>query len=242
MLLFIVIAGLIFPTMLAASPVSAETQHKALILSPIDELAPMRSYDLMTINDSLTRAGYTVTYVADTAVTLNLITTQLDNYDVFIWRTNVYEHAHTIYYYVGQLDSATTAQSYAPDFASGSLDYSHGILGASIAFFSNHFGHNSLFNVKLVVLVSSMSSSIASIFLNAGAKSVINFTGVFSLQFGVVDYLTGVIIRFLSDGYNVADSVSNTMMPLLNLRLRDPLDSLTVPSVVYTGDYTVTIT
>jgi hypothetical protein len=213
-----------------------------LILSPIDELAPMRTYDLLTINGSLTRAGYTVTYVADTAVTLDLITTQLNNYELIIWRTNVYEHTHTIYYYIGQLDSAATAEAYASEFASGSLDYSHGFLGASIDFFSNHFGHNSLSNVKLVVLVSSMSSSIASIFLNAGVESVINFAGVFSLQFGIVDYLTGVILRFLSEGYNVADSVSNTMMPLLNLRLRDPLDSLTVPSVVYTGDYTVTIT
>jgi hypothetical protein len=253
MLLFIVIAGLILPAILPASPVAAQfqlpanpistqAQRKALILSPVNELVPMRNLDLSNINNSLTLAGYTVTYAADTAVTLNLVTTQLNAYDIIILRTNVYDHFHTTYYYIGQLDSSATALSYASDFATGALDNSHGHLGASISFFYNHFGHGSLSNVRLVVLVTSMASSLASIFVNAGVKSVINFDGVFSLQFGVVDYVTGVVIRFLARGYDVADSVSLTMAPFLNLNLRDPIDYLSVPSLVYTGDYTVTIT
>jgi hypothetical protein len=251
MLLFIVISVLILPTLLSSNlasaqmlvpgPVLADTQQKALILSSIDELSPMRIYDLNNMMNSLTQAGYAVTYVADGAVTLDLITTQLNGYDVIIWRTNVYEHAHIIYYYVGQLDSATTALSYASDFASGALDNSHGILGASIDFFNEHFSNGSLSSVKVVVLVTSMSSSIANILVDAGVKSVIYFEGVFSLQFGIVDYLTSVVVRFLASGYDVMDSVSVTMAPFLNLTLEDPLDSLSLPLLVYTGDYVLTI-
>jgi hypothetical protein len=253
MLLFIVIATLILPTVtsattvaaqfqLPANPISAQAERKALILSPINELVPMRRLDLSDINDSLTQAGYTVTYASDTAVTLNLLTTQLNSYEVVILRTNVYDHFHVDYYYIGQLDNSATALSYASDFASGALDNSHGHLGASISFFYNHFGPGSLSNVKLFILVTSMASALANILVHSGVKSVINFDGVFSLQFGVVDYVTGTVLRFLANGYDVADSVSLTMAPFLNLNLRDPIDYLSVPSLVYTGDYTVTIT
>jgi hypothetical protein len=252
MLLFIVIASLILPTItstttvaaqfqLPANPISAQAEHKALILSPINELAPMRNSDLGSINNSLVRAGYTVTYAPDTAVTLNLLTTQLNSYDVIILRTNVYDHFHVNYYYIGQLDNPATALSYASDFATGTLDNSHGHLGASASFFFEHFPQGSLSNVRLFVVVTSMASALSSILINAGVKSVINFDGVFSLQFGVVDYLTSVVLEFLGRGYDVADSVSLTMAPFLNLNLRDPIDSLSIPSLVYTGDYTVTI-
>jgi hypothetical protein len=252
MLLFIVISTLILPTIfpsafaaqfqLPANPVSAQAQRKALILSPINAIVPMRSWDLSTISNSLSQAGYAVTYAFDTQVTIDLITTQLNAYDVIILRTNVYDHFHTVYYYLGQLDNSATALSYASDFATGALDNSHGHLGASITFFYNHFGHGSLSNVKLFVLITSMASALASILINAGVGSVINFDGVFSLQFGVVDYMTGIVLRFLARGYDVADSVSLTMAPFLNLNLRDPIDYLNVPSLVYTGNSAVTIT
>ncbi len=240
--MFIVIASLVFPTVLSASSVAAQSQHRALILSPISAYNPWRPVDLTCIQNSLAQAGYNVTYLENTAVTVSLLTTQLNNYDIVVWRSNVYVHNHITYYYVGQLNDPTTQQAYASDFASGWLDDSHGILGASIDFFADHFGQGSLSNVKLVVLIASMSDSIASTFLSAGATSIIDFTGVFSLQFGIADDLTHGIFDFLAQGNSVADSVSNTMHPFQNMILEDPLDILTLPSVAYSGDSTVTIT
>ena len=254
--MFIVIASLIIPTVLNASSVSAQpslvpappslasaqTQRSALILSPISAYDPWRPEDLTSILNSLAQAGYNVTYIENTAVTVNLLTTQLNNYDIVIWRSNVYAHNHITYSYVGQLNNPTTQQSYASDFASGWLDDSHGILGASIDFFTNHFSQGTLSNVKLVVLIASMSDSIAQTFLSAGANSIIDFTGVFSLQFGIADNLAHGIFAYLAQGDSVAESVSNTMQPFQNITLEDPLDTLTLPSVAYSGDSTVTIT
>lgn len=240
-MLFIIIASLILPTLSAANPVSAQVQHKALILSSLERFAPMRGEDLMNIKSSLAQAGYTVTYLKDNAVTLNLLTTQLNNYEIIIWRTNVYEQAHNIYWYIGPVNDIATQQAYAPDFNSGWLDSSHGILGASADFFSNHFNQTAFSNVKLLIIISSMSSVIADSFVAAGARSVIDFAGIISLQFNWIDYLTSVIVMYLAQGYDVADAVSATIVPLLTMRLEDSLDSMLVPSVSYLGDYTVTI-
>jgi hypothetical protein len=182
-----------------------------------------------------------VTYLENTAVTVNFLTTQLNNYDIVVWRSNVYEHNHITYYYLGQLNNPTTQQSYASDFASGWLDDSHGILGGSISFFYDHFAQGSVSNVKLFVLIASMSDGLASTFLSAGAKSIIVFTGVFSLQFGVADDLTHGIFAYLAQGNSVAASVSKTMLPFYNIILEDPLDDLAIPSVAYSGDSTLTI-
>jgi hypothetical protein len=255
--MFVVMLGLFLTITMSSSSAMAEpimtqpvlppafpapTEHRALILSPISAIDPIRNEDLDSISGSLRQAGYNVTYLANTAVTLDVLTNQLNNYDIIIWRTGVYEHRHTTYYYVGQLTSPTTQQSYASDFASKRLDSSNGIIGANVDFFRTHIGQASLSNVKLIVLISTMSDAIASILLNAGTKSVIDFTGLFSLQFGIVDNIAGGIFKFLAQGYGVADSVTSTMMPFQNLILRDPLDSLVLPAVVYMGDTTLTIT
>lgn len=248
-LLFIVIAGLILPTLPVARafspplvpPVPSSSAHNAVIISSLDDFSPMRRVDIASINRSLTQAGYTVTYLKDGAVTLNLITTQLNNYEVIIWRTDAYEQAHTLYWYIGEIDNPATEQAYASDFTSGWLDGSHGILGASAGFFSNHFNTHTLANVKLMILVSSMSSVIAGYFVGAGARSVIEFSNTISLQFNWIDYLVSIIVRFLAAGYDVADAVSGTIVPLLTMILEDPLDSMQIPSVSCTGDYTVTI-
>jgi hypothetical protein len=256
MLMFIVIASLILPTVLNASSVSAQSslvprppglvsaqsQRNALILSPISAFDPWRPEDLASIQNSLTQAGYNVTYLENTAVTLNLLTTQLNNYNVVIWRSQVYEHNHITYYLVGQLNDPTTQQSYASDFASGWLDDSAGILGASIDFFANHFSQGSLSNVKLFVLIASMSDSLSSIFLSAGANAIIEFIGVFSMQFAFADDIATGIIAYLSMGNSVANSVLKTVQPFQNVILEDPLDSANIPNVAYTGDSTVTIT
>ncbi len=253
--MFIVIASFILPTVLNASSVSAQpslipspphlasgqSQPGALILSPISVYDPWRPEDLVGIQNALTQAGYSITDLENTAVTLDVLTTQMNNYQVVIWRSNVYEHNHITYFYVGQLNDPTTQLSYASDFASGYLDASHGILGASVSFFSNHFGQNSLSNIKVMMLISSDSDSIASIYLSAGAQSIVDFTGIFSLEFGTADDLAYGIFAYLAQGNSVANSVSNTIQPFQNMVLEDPLDSLNLPSVAYSGNSAITI-
>ncbi len=173
-------------------------------------------------------------------MTLNVLMT-LNNYQVVVWRSNIYAYNHITYFYVGQLNDPTTQLSYASDFASGWLDASRGFVGASVNFFTNHFGQNSLSNVKVMMLIFSDSDSIASIFLSAGAQAIIEFTGAFSQQFATADDLANGIFQYLAQGNDVADSVSNTIQPFQNMVLEDPLDSMNLPSVAYSGNSAITI-
>jgi len=246
--LFIAIVTLILPSLPMAHALSPQlpkapppASNRAVIISSLDEFSPMRKADLLSLNSSLTKAGYTVTYLKDGAVTVNLLTTQLNDYQVIIWRTDAYVHAHTVYWYIGQEVSQASKQVYASDFTSDELDSTDGILGANVAFFSNHFNSNTLPNVKLMIIVSSMSSMLAPYFVTAGVKTVIDFAGSIDLQFNWIDYLTTAIVKLLANGYSVADAVSDTIVPLLTMRLEDRLDAMQIPSVSYSGDYALTI-
>lgn len=247
-MLFIAIVTLILPSLPMAHALSPQlpkapppASNRAVIISSLDEFSPMRKADLLSLNSSLTKAGYTVTYLKDGAVTVNLLTTQLNDYQVIIWRTDAYVHAHTVYWYIGQEVSQASKQVYASDFTSDELDSTDGILGANVAFFSNHFNSNTLPNVKLMIIVSSMSSMLAPYFITAGVKTVIDFAGNIDLQFNWIDYLTTAIVRLLANGYSVADAVSDTITPLLTMRLEDRLDAMQIPSVSYSGNYALTI-
>jgi hypothetical protein len=246
--LFIVITTLMLPNLPMAHALSPQLpesapqlSNRAIIISSLDEFSPMRKADLINLNSSLTKAGYAVTYLKDGAVTVSFLTTQLNNYEIIIWRTDAYVHAHTNFWYIGQEVSQASRQAYASDFTSDQLDSSDGILGANAAFFSNHFNPNTLSNVKLMIIVSSMSSMLAPYFVAAGVKTVIDFAGSIDLQFNWIDYLTTAIVRLLADGYSVADAVSDTINPLLTMRLEDPLDAMQIPSISYSGDYALTI-
>jgi hypothetical protein len=207
----------------------------------MERFEPMRSSDMASITDSLANAGYSVTYLKDTAVTLSVLMTQPNSYQVVIWRTDVYDENHVDYWYIGQLADNPTVQSYASDFASGALDGSRGVLGASAGYFSSHLSRNSFSNVRLIVVISSMSAEIAGLFVASGAQSAIEFSGPISLQFNWDDYLTSLIIRYLANGYDVADAVSDTVVPMMTMQLEDPLDSLQIPFVAYAGNASVTI-
>lgn len=202
----------------------------------------MRDADLTAITSPLTAAGYIITYLVDNQVTVKVLATQLNKYDVVIWRTNVYTHEHTTYWYVGETLNQATSQEYSSDFSAKWLDSSHGIIGASPGFFQRHFGWGTLSNVKVAILVSSVSSTLASFLLNGGVRSVVEFCSSISLEFGTVDIVTGTLMNYLSKGYDVADAVSSTVTPYLTMQPRDPLDSVQVPALAFTGDATVTIT
>ena len=247
--LLIIMAALILPNLPMAHALSPalprsppESSNRAVIISSLDKFSPMRKADLQSLNNSLTSAGYTVTYLKDGEVTVDLLTTQLNNYQVIIWRTDTYEQNHIVYWYLGQEVNKASTQAYATDFTTNDLDSSHGIIGANVNFFSNHFTPSTLPNVKLMIIISSMSSLLAPYFETAGVKAVIDFAGVIDLQFNWVDYLTAAIVRLLADGYSVADAVYDVIDPMYTMILRDPLDSMQIPNVSYSGDSALTIT
>jgi hypothetical protein len=195
-----------------------------------------------TVKNYLASAGYNVTFVSDAAVTLDLLTTQLAGYDLIIWRTNAYDWAHTIYWYVGELSNQATLAKYGSDYASGALDNTNGILGVSVDFFNNHFSAGYLGNVKLVVLVSSLSVSIAQFFIRAGVKIAIEFTDAITLYNDMIDYFTALVFSNLASGWTVQDSVDTPVTHFRDLKLHDDLDSNYIPPISWTGDGTLTIT
>jgi hypothetical protein len=222
-------------------PVNAQPQRKALILSSLESLAPMGLYRTL-ITDNLQSAGYTVTFLSDTAVTLDVLQNQLDNYNVILWRTNTYTFDHLTYWYVGQRDNAATEQTYASDVANGYVNVNAGVLGVTSDFFSNHLSSGSLRNVTLVVLVSSDSDVLAPIFVNAGSQSVIVCNADITLTFGTIDDLTASLFSYLATGQDVYDAVYHTVSPYVTITLNDELDNNYTPPFAFFGDSTVTLT
>ena len=239
-LLAVSILVLVSVALVAIAPVHGQPQSKAVILSSLEALAPM-GYYATTLKYDLAHAGYQVSFLSNSAVTLDFLTTQLNNYDVVIWRTNTYSFAHTTYWYVGQTVNLASQRKYADDFKQGRLNGNAGIVGVSLQFLSEHLGKNSLTDVKLVVLISSDSVLMASYFISAGAKAVISCNGAITLSFGEIDDLTGALFYYLARGNNVYTSVFNTVAPFSMLEAKDPLDSFYSPPFWFTGDGTLKI-
>jgi hypothetical protein len=232
---------LLNPVSALAPPLFSQTQRKALILSSLNGIAPLGYYSKV-INYELARAGYLVTMLTDGAVTLDVLLTQLNNYDIVIWRTNDYNYRHTTYWYVGQITSSAAQQKYQNDFTQGWINGNAGILGVSLNFYSNHFTSGSLNNVKLFLLISSDSDSIAPWFINANAKAVVFCNGHVSLAFGLIDDLTGALLSYLAGGDTVYNSVWNLVSPFINMQPKDKLDTSYTPPFWFLGDSTLKIT
>lgn len=237
----IIMISIAFP-LTATAPVHAITPitaHKAVIISPLEMYVPMTYSNRIQV--LLTNAGYQVTFVSNTAVTIDFLLNHLNDYEVVIWRSNIYEWAHQMYWYVGEINNPTTAQKYASDFAAGRLDNHNGILGMNSGFISKHFTAGLLNNVKLIMLISSESEQFAYIVLSAGAKAVIYSYGYFSLTWGNMDYVTEQLTEYLTFGQSVGNATSNTVLPYQTMQPRDELDSVFYPTLWYMGDATITL-
>jgi len=219
--------------------VKAEPQGRAVIISSLEKYVPT-AY-LSEIIYALTSIGYNVTIVKDTSVTVSFLTTQLNNYDVVIWRTNAYSWMHREYWYLGELSNQATLQAYADDVANGWLDNTNGILGVNVDFFYNHFGRGSLANIKLAVLISTDSLMIAQVFMRAGVTSTIFYYGTITLAYGVTDYTTRLVFMFLSRGQTVSDAVTNTIITYRLFNQEDQLDSSYFPQIYFMGHANMTL-
>ena len=217
------------------------TPHKAVILSSLDSVYPM-GYYYTVMTYELARAGYQVTLVKNTHVTFDFLTTQLNNYDLVIWRTDEYTYHHVTYWYVGETVNSTTMAKYASDFAIGWANMNAGVMGISLEFFNEHFLPGSLSRVRVMDLLASDSILYANYFLTAGAKAVIAVNGAVSLAFGYADDSTAGLLAGLASGLTVYQSVYNTVSPYANTEPRDPLDNNYQPPLWYLGNGGETIT
>ncbi len=218
--------------------VYADNRGQALILSSIETQAPMGHAD--EIQNSIVTAGYQVTFLRDTNVTIDLLLTKLNNYDVVFWRTNSYATLdHSIYWFVGEVADAVTLQRYAADYAAGWLDSSRGILGVSSDFFRNHLTPGSLNQIKLMVMVASVPGNMESVMVSLGVKAVIGTYRVFSFQ--TMDTAIARVFSFLAAGLDVGNSVLKTLEPFYNLIVNNQFESSNFPPLTYMGDSTVTI-
>jgi hypothetical protein len=218
-----------------------QVQQRALFLSSLNATRPM-GYYAGDIVSSLSHAGYNVTSLADTAVTISVLLTTMKNYSVVIWRTDSFTQKNETYWYVGEKPSYASEQKYASDFAAGRITTSTGMVAVNTEFFTDHFGPDTLQSVKLLVIVSSNSNVLAPVFLAAGITSVVFCSGAITLQFGLVDDLTAALVGFLAHGESVYHAVSDTISPFTQgENLNDPLDSTFGIIFWYLGDGTTTI-
>lgn len=222
--------------------VTSSANNKAVILSSLDQVYPMGQYD-RELTYYLGQAGYQVTTIKNTNVTINLLLTQLNNYSIIIWRTNTYTWKHIEYWYVGQLADAQLQTQYANDFVLGNMNGNAGIVGVSLNFFGEYFTTpGMLSNVKLMVLISTDSDAFATYFSNVGAQTVIFCNGPVALGFGLMDDLTTQVIGDMVAGQTVYAAVFNAVSPYVqNSNPEDPLDSSYSPPFWYEGNGTLTI-
>ena len=219
-----------------------EPENSAVILSSLDQVYPMGRYDA-ELTYYLGQAGYKVTTITNSNVTVDLLLTQLNNYSIVIWRTNTYTWEHIEYWEIGQLADAQVEQEYANDFAQGYMNGNTGIVGVSLNFFSEHFNTpGMLSNVKLMIVIASDSDAFAPFFNDVGAQTVIFCNGPVALGFGLMDDLTTQVIGDMVAGQTVYSAVYNAVSPYVqNSNPEDPLDSRYTPPFWYVGNGTLTL-
>jgi hypothetical protein len=239
--LLLFIAALMVSTPMSTIVHGSSTHGNALILSSVDNTEPFGRYGSY-ITTTLEKIGYSVTTLTNQQITVDFLLSSLNGFDFIIWRTDDYVWAHTTYWYVGQHASQSVLSKYANDISKNALDVHAGIVGVNPLFFQRHFSTVSLSNVKLAVLLTSISNSLAYSFSKAGAHAVIFCLGDTSLQFGLIDDLATQVIAYLAMGYTLDSAIWTTITPYLsNNPPEDQLDTVPAPPFWYIGDGSTTI-
>lgn len=201
--LFALVISLPPPRSMPTAPIA---QPRALILSSTQSQYPMQY--LNEVTTELRDAGYNTTFLSGSAITVNLITTQLDQYDIVIWRTDTYLWGNTTYWYLGQQGNQKT---YAGTIGIGTIDIRNGMLAVSADFFSTYLRPNSLTHIKLAILASSMSITIAQALIAAGVKTTIDFYQDLEAPPSLFDWVTWSLIGYLTTGTTVSQAIYKTI-------------------------------
>ena len=246
-LIIISMASLTAPVRASGRVFKAPNLGKAVILSSLNKEFPLGYYE-QYIALRLSQIGYTTTFLTDGNVTVDFLVNQLNNYNIVIWRTDIYTWSHVEYFYVGESVNAATEQKYAADFAQGWINANAGILGITTNFIQEHFTNNTLGNVQLMILEGSNTGDIGPLFVNAGAQSVIYCNGLINLDYGLMDDLTADMIDYLCSGQTVYSAVFNSVNYLNNQngsdanQLRSNIDDAYTPPFWFSGSSSLTIT
>ena len=238
MFVFALVALAIFVPAPSSMPISPKAPSRVLILSSVESQFPMQY--IVEVTADLKQAGYNVTFVKGAAITVSFITTQLDKYDIVIWRTGMYVLGNTTYWYLGEQANQTTQDAYAGPISIRTIEVSNGMLAVSADFLSSNFGPKSLANVKLAILISSMSITIAQIFISAGVKTTIDFYQEEPLQgesnnapLSLFDWVTESLVSSLTTGSTVSDSIAKT---IYNYEYVSSLNDIYLPPISFLGD------
>ena len=238
MCLFLLVALAILVPAPSSMAMSPKAPSRVLILSSVESQYPMQY--IVEVTAELQQAGYNVTFVKGAAITVSFITTQLDKYDIVIWRTGMYVLGNTTYWYLGEQANQTTQAAYAGAISIRTIDVSNGMLAVSADFLSSNFGPKSLANVKLAILISSMSITIAQIFILAGVKTTIDFYQQESLPgesvnppLSLFDWVTQSLVSSLTTGSTVSDSIAKA---IYNYEYVSSLNDIYLPPISFLGD------
>jgi hypothetical protein len=215
-------------------PTAPKTQPRALILSSTQNQYPMQYLDKVTTE--LNDAGYNTTFLSGSAITVHFITTELNQYDIVIWRTDSYVRGNTTYWYLGQQGNQTI---YAGTIGLGMIDVRNGMLAVSADFFNNSFGSNSLTHVKLAILASSMSITVAQAFIAAGVKTTIDFYETFDAPAGLFDWVIWSLMGYLTTGSTVSNAIYKT---IYNYEYSGSLDAGYLPPISLLGNGNLQVT
>lgn len=236
-LFFALMALAIFLPSHGAMPIAPRSQPRALILSSTEKQYPMQYLGEVTGN--LKRAGYNVTFLSASAITVKLVTTQLDQYDILIWRTDMYLRGNITYWYLGQQANQTILAAQAGGMQIRTIDASNGILAVSADFFSDNYGPKSLANVKLAIIIASMSITLAQAFIAAGVRTTIDFYQYLPAPPSLFDWVTQSLVGYLASGSTVRDSIAKTIYSFEYLgSIEDPY----LPPISFLGDGNLQLT
>ena len=214
---------------IGSMPIAPSYQPRALILSSTQAQYPMLYVDRVTAE--LKQAGYNVTFLDSSTISLSLFTaTQLDRYDIIIWRTDSYVLGNTTYWYVGQQYNQTV---YSGAIGIRTIEVSNGMLAVSANFFSTTFARNSLTHIKLAILMSSMSGTIAESLIAAGVKTTIDLYETLTAPPSLLDWVTWSLVGYLTTGSNVRDSIYKT---IYNFEYVGSLDDSYLPPLQFLGN------
>jgi hypothetical protein len=179
----------------------------------------------------LKEAGYNVTFLSSNTISLSLFTTtQLDQYDIIIWRTNTYVLGNTTYWYLGSQYN----ESYAGAIGVRTIAVSNGMLAVNQNFFN--FSPNSLAHVKLAILMSSMSITIAQALIAAGVKTTIDLYQTIDWTVAppsLLDWVTWSLVSFLTTGNDVKDSIYKT---IYNYEYAGSIEDSSLPPISFLGN------
>ena len=213
------------PIVLSVSPT---TPPQALILSSTQKEYPMQY--LTQVSSELRQAGYNVTFLSGSSITIRLISTQLDRYNLVIWRTDSFTLGNSTYWYLGDADNET---SYEGAIGIGTVAVSNGMIAVNQEFFNKTYETNSLAHVKLAILISSMSITVAQSFIAAGVTTTIDFYQDLQAPPSLFDWVTQSLIGYLTGGNTVNGAIYKT---IYNYEYAGSLDDSYLPPISYLGN------